>query len=72
MLAISSGLSPSTESDQEADSLLTDTSSDEVDSDEVGGFVLGTKNENSLRLARKRNRAVVWSAIYRTNSSEKV
>ena len=37
MLAVSPGLSPSTESDEEADSPLIDTSPDDS---EVGGFVL--------------------------------
>ena len=78
VVAISRGLSLSTESDQKAASLLIDTSPDDS---EVGGFVLGTKSENKWRLERKTNRAVVWGAIccikwgstqfYRNNSSEK-
>ena len=43
VVAISRGLSLSTESDQKAASLLIDTSPDDS---EVGGFVLGTKSEN--------------------------
>ena len=60
VLPVSSDFSSSTDSDQKAPSLPTDTS---PDVSPVGCFVAAVKNKENLRLERKRNQAVISVAI---------
>ena len=60
VLPVSSDFSSSTDSDQKAPSLPTDTS---PDVSPVSCFVAAVKNKENLRLERKRNQTVISVAI---------